>query len=174
MSELRDQQKALFQLMEPTVEHLGYELVAVELTTVLGRRTLRVSVDKPGGMVVTDCTAVSRELNPLLDVEDPLKGAFDLEVSSPGDDRPLQRTSDFLRFAGFTARVRLEKGEGRRNFKGVLGGLSGDDLTIDVDGTEHVLPLSQVERAHLVLTLDEYLALAADPPDRVQLQGENR
>ncbi len=174
MSELRDQQQALFQLLEPTVEHLGYELVAVELTTVLGRRTLRVSVDKPDGMQVHDCTAVSRELNPLLDVENPLQGAFDLEVSSPGDERPLQRPSDFARFAGFTARVRLEKGEGRRNFKGVLGGLMGDALTLDVDGTEHVVPLSQVERAHLVLTLDEYLALAADPPERVQLQGENR
>ena len=174
MSELRDQQRSLFQLIEPTIEQLGYELVAVELTTVLGRRTLRVSIDKPGGMKVQDCTAVSRELNPLLDVEDPLSGAFDLEVSSPGDERPLQRPGDFVRFAGYTARVRLEKGDGRRNYKGVLRGLAGDDLTLDVDGTEHTVPLSLVERAHLVLSLDEYLALAENPPERVQLQGENR
>ena len=164
----------MFQLLEPTVDQLGYELVAVELTTVLGRRTLRVSVDQPAGMKVVDCTRVSRELSPVLDAEEPLQGAFDLEVSSPGDERPLQRPGDFIRFAGYTARVRLEKGEGRRRFKGVLKGLEGDDLTIEVDGEALTVPLSQVERAHLVLTLDEYLALAADPPDRVQIQGENR
>ena len=160
--------------MEPTVRRQGYELVAVELTGVGGRRTLRVSVDHPGGIGVKDCSKVSRALSPLLDVEDPLSGAFDLEVSSPGDERPIQRPSDFLRFAGYTARVKLEKGEGRRRYKGVLLGLEGTDLKIQVDGEEHRLPLVEVERAHLVLTLDEYLALAEDPPPRVRLQGEIR
>jgi ribosome maturation factor RimP len=174
MSEIRDQQQDLFRLMEPTVGQLGYELVAVELTTVLGRRTLRVSVDRPGGMKMGDCSKVNRALSPLLDVEDPLTGAFDLEVSSPGDERPLQKPEDFARFVGYTAKIRLEKGDGRRRFKGQLLGLDGDKLRLRVDGTEHLVAFSQVERAHLVLTLDEYLALGADPPDRVQLLGENR
>lgn len=160
--------------MDPTVDRLGFELVAVEITTVLGRRTLRISVDRPGGLKVQDCTSVSRALSPLLDVEDLLQGAFDLEVSSPGDERPIQRSEDFNRFSGFKAKVRLEKGEGRRRFTGILRGLEGDDLRLEVDGEEQVLPLSQVVRAYLVLSLDETLALAAHPPGRAQLQGENR
>ena len=94
-------QQSLYTLMEPSVSEQGYELVAVELTTVEGRRTLRVSIDKPGGIVVEDCTRINRALSTILDVEDPLDGAYDLEVSSPGLERPIQKLHDFERFCAF-------------------------------------------------------------------------
>lgn len=160
MSIRRDLQNQLFELMEPTVVDLGCELVAVELTTVEGRRTLRISIDKPGGIIVEDCTRVNRSLSAMLDVEDPLEGAYDLEVSSPGLERPLQRSSDFDRFCGYRVRVQLEKeAPGRRRFTGILKTVDSGTLHIDVDGEEFELSLELVEKAHLLLEIDEHRAL---------------
>lgn len=160
MSIRRDLQNQLFELMEPTVVDLGCELVAVELTTVEGRRTLRISIDKPGGIIVEDCTRVNRSLSAMLDVEDPLEGAYDLEVSSPGLERPLQRSSDFDRFCGYRVRVQLEKeAPGRRRFTGILKAVDSGTLHIAVDGEEFELSLELVEKAHLLLEIDEHRAL---------------
>ena len=160
MSVRRDLQAQLFELMEPTVVDLGCELVAVEMTTVEGRRTMRISIDKPGGIIVEDCTKVNRSLSALLDVEDPLEGAYDLEVSSPGLERPLQRDEDFQRFCGYRVRVQLEKeAPGRRRFTGTLNAMEAGFIQVDVDGEEFQLSLDMVEKAHLLLEIDEHRAL---------------
>jgi ribosome maturation factor RimP len=160
MSTRRELQNQLFQIMEPTVADMGCELVAVEMTTVEGRRTMRISIDKPGGIVVKDCSQINRSLSAMLDVEDPLEGAYDLEVSSPGLERPVQKTSDFERFCGYRARVQLEKdAPGRRRFTGTLKPADTGFIQMDVDGEEIQLALELVEKAHLLLEIDEHRAL---------------
>ncbi len=151
-------------LLEDLVRDEGYELVAVVLTTSHGRRTLRLHIDQPGGVSVGDCTRISRLLNPVLDVEEPITGSYDLEVSSPGMDRPVQQRADFARFEGYSIKLRLEPGAGPRRLTGVLRGLEGDDLLIE--RTDHVrrINLEAIERANLVLDLDEYRALSGLGP----------
>ena len=99
MSVLSDLQNRLFEIVEPTVVRLGCELVAVEMRGVDGRRTIRVSVDSDEGLTMGLCADVNRALSAMLDVEDPVDGAYDLEVSSPGIERPVQRWQDFVDFA---------------------------------------------------------------------------
>lgn len=171
--DLRLQQQELFEILDPTVDRAGFELVAVEWTTVLGRRTLRISVDgarlTPNGL-----GALSRQISPLLDAEGLIDDAYDLEVSSPGIDRPVQRPTDFNRFVGFRVKITLEPGEGRRRFKGLLRGIDQGVVTVDVDGTDHALLFDRIERANLVLDLDEYKKLGEDPPPRVDRPGGSR
>jgi len=153
-------QQSLYTLLEPSVLEQGYELVAVELTTVEGRRTLRISIDKPGGIVVEDCTRINRALSTILDVEDPLDGAYDLEVSSPGLERPIQKLHDFERFCGYRVRIQLEKdAPGRRRFTGTLGPADSGFIQVNVDGEEFQLSLEMVEKAHLLLEIEEHRAL---------------
>jgi len=167
MSQLSHDQNAIFELIEPTIERAGFELVAVEMTSVGGRRTLRVSVDKPVGMTGNALASLSRQLSPFLDAEDPIDGAYDLEVSSPGIDRPVQRRSDFERFSGYQIKITLEPGDGRRRFKGELQGIEKGLVRVDVDGVVHELDFDRIERANLVLDLDEYQRLGEDPPPRL-------
>ncbi len=141
---------ALEALLEPAVSRLGYELVGVEYHG--GRRALlRVYIDREGGVSVEDCQRVSRQVSGLLDVEDPIPGPYTLEVSSPGLDRPLFREADFRRFAGRVVRIRTDVPlEGRRNFRGVLRGLRGGEVLVEVDGIELALPVERIEQARLV------------------------
>lgn len=163
--ELLQLQSRLFQLLEPAALGLGHELVAVELVTVNGRRTMRVSVDRPGGVAFGELSRLSHALSALLDVEDPVNGAYDLEVSSPGIDRPLQRPADFARFVGFRARIQLLPDHARRRYTGVLRGVDAGAVVLEMDGALHRLDLAAVQRAQLVLDLAEYEALAhALPP----------
>lgn len=146
-------------LLEPAVERLGYDLVAIELLG--GRRALlRLSIDAPGGVGIGDCSRVTHRLGPILDEADPLPGAYDLEVSSPGIDRPVQKLADFARFGGLRARLVLQEGLPRRRYTGALQGVEGDEVKIEVDGEIFSLPFDQIERANLVLELTEYQALA--------------
>jgi ribosome maturation factor RimP len=162
MSITSDLQRKIF-----LVQRTGHELVAVLLTSVGGRRTLRVCVDRPGGIEVGELSRLSRAISPLLDVEDPISGAYDLEVSSPGIERPLQRLSDYQRFTGFTARILLHEGQARRRFKGPLTGLSDGLVGIQVDQVDYRIDPAHIEKANLVLSLDEYKRLGEDPPPRV-------
>jgi ribosome maturation factor RimP len=147
-------------LVESAVERLGYDLVAVEWVSDGRGLILRLSIDAPGGIGADDCAHVSHHVSQLLDEHDPIEGSYTLEVSSPGIDRPLQRTSDFVRFVGYRAKVRLVEGHPRRRFTGVLRGVEGDTVRILVDGQEYTFPVDAVEKAHLVLDLDEYQRLA--------------
>ena len=150
-------QNFLDALLAPAVEAAGYRLVRLRL---MGgkRRTLQVMAERPdGGMDVEDCARLSRTLSEVLEAADPLADEYVLEVSSPGIDRPLTASADFVRFAGHEARVELARGiEGRKRFKGMLIGLDGEDVVMDVAdeaGTRRVrLPYCDIADAKLVLT----------------------
>jgi ribosome maturation factor RimP len=135
-------------ILEPTLAGMGFELVDLQVSN--RGRFLRVFMDKPGGITVDDCAAVSRHLSRLLEVE----GVdYDrLEVSSPGLDRPLRRPADFERFAGHRVdvKMRLADATGRRRYVGLLRGMDGVAASVEVDGAAVSLPLDGMERARLV------------------------
>jgi ribosome maturation factor RimP len=139
----------LVKLIEATVSGLGYELVDCERS---GRGLLRVFIDKPEGISVDDCQAVSNQLTRLFLVENVDYGR--LEVSSPGLDRLLKKESDFARFAGEKARLKLRVPmAGRKNFAGVIGKVSNGVLELDVDGGQVKIDLTNLDKARLVPTL---------------------
>ena len=142
----------LASLFEPVIESMGYELVGVEFISGGGHGTLRVYIDCDRGITVDDCAAISHQVSGILDVEEPIRQAYDLEVSSPGLDRPLFKLADFERFAGRTAKIRLAVArDGRRNFRGELKGVDDAGLVrIEVDGEEYRLPHADIARANLV------------------------
>lgn len=134
--------------MEPTLVGLGFELVDMQVSS--RGRFLRIFMDKPGGITVDDCAAVSRHLSRVLEVE-----GIDydrLEISSPGLDRPLRKPADFARFAGqrVDVRMRLADASGRRRYVGLLRGIEGATATVDVDGAPVALQLDGMDRARLV------------------------
>ena len=139
---------AIEAVVEPVVAGMGYELV--ELQSANGGRMLRLFIDKPGGIDVEDCAAVSRQLSRVFEVEGI---EYDrLEVSSPGLDRPLRKGSDFARVAGHKADVRMRRPDatGRRRFVGVLRGADDASVALELEGQTVRLALDQVERARLV------------------------
>ncbi len=134
--------------VEPTLAGLGYELVDAQAGN--HGRFLRIFIDKPGGITVDDCADVSRHLSRFLAVEGV---EYDrLEVSSPGLDRPLRKPEDFARFAGMKAELRMSRAQpdGRKRFVGVLQGIDGAVVKMEVDGAQVALELEGVERAKLV------------------------
>jgi ribosome maturation factor RimP len=142
---------------------MGFEIVRVVVTN--GRqRTLQVMADRADGSLISveDCAEISHALSAIFDVEEPLNGAYDLEVSSAGIDRPLTRPKDFTTFAGFEAKVETKAPlAGRKRFRGLLKGVSANgDVMIDVDGQEMALPMDEIGNAKLVLT-DALIAATA-------------
>jgi ribosome maturation factor RimP len=140
------------EVILPPIEGAGYELVDVQWKHEAGGWVLRVFVDKESGIGHADCERVSRELSAVLDVHDIIPHAYTLEVSSPGLERPLVTAAHFRRFLGKKARVRLHQGiEGRRNYAGAIVAVDGEagQVTLEVDGREHVLPLADLDRANL-------------------------
>ncbi|MCU0766489.1 MAG: ribosome maturation factor RimP [Gammaproteobacteria bacterium] len=149
---MRQAPDRLVGLVERVVGPMGYELVGVQLQ---GRGAagmlLRVFIDHADGITLDDCAAVSHQLSGALDVEDPIRERYTLEVSSPGLDRPLFTLADYERFAGHRAKLRLARlADGRRNFAGVLRGASGGRIRIEVDGQVLEFPHGDVESARLV------------------------
>lgn len=141
----------LRQLLEPAVTLMGCELVAIEYFPQGGGSTLRIYIDREGGITVDDCERVSRQVSAVLDVEDPISGHYMLEVSSPGLDRPLTSARDFERFSGHEVKLRTDiPVDGQRNFKGLLQGVRDGQVVLDVDGREVALPLGRIEKARLV------------------------
>jgi ribosome maturation factor RimP len=149
------------ELIEPTLHDMGFELVRV-LMSGGQRPTLQVMVERLDQEPVTldHCAEVSHALSAVLDVADPLPGAYRLEVTSPGLDRPLVRRADYERFAGFEARLETELPiEGRRRFRGRLLGLADDQVRLALPEGETSIPFDAIKKAKLVLT-DELLAAA--------------
>jgi len=142
--------------IEPSLEAMGYRLVRVVI--IGGRRpTLQVMAERldDEAMTVDDCAQISHLVSAILDVADPIAGAYMLEISSPGIDRPLVRAQDYDRFSGFEARVELARPiEGRKRFRGRLLGISAGDVRLATETGEMTLPLAEVVRAKLVLTDD--------------------
>lgn len=145
-------------LAGPIAERLGLELVEVQFVREHGRHILRVAIDKPGGVGIADCEAVSRALDAALDAQDPIPHSYALEVSSPGIERPLKKPADFVRFAGRTAVVRLfAPWLGRKRWTGRLAGLSAaGEVLLVPDGAEQpvAIPAAAVSRARLVFDSD--------------------
>lgn len=142
----------LAQLFEPVIETMGYELVGVEFERGGGHGTLRVYIDRDDGVTLDDCAAISHQISGILDVEEPIQQAYDLEISSPGIDRPLFKLADYERFAGQTAKIKLAVAlQGRKNFKGELQGVADSKwVSIKVDGETFDLRFADIARANLV------------------------
>jgi ribosome maturation factor RimP len=151
----------------PSLEHMGFELVRVAVTG-RDRPTVQVMADRADGSLITvdDCEQISRQLSAVLDVEDPLAGAWMLEVSSAGIDRPLTRAKDWNRFAGHLARVETQfPVNGRKRYSGIVMGADAADARLRLDdGTEVALKLRDIRRAKLVLT--DALIEATTPTSR--------
>ena len=141
----------LAKLLEPTVEGLGYELIDIEVRLGGKGGLLRLFIDKPDGIDLDDCEQVSLAVSALLDVEDPVPGNYNLEVSSPGLDRKLTKIEHFQRFEGETVKVQMRFPiEGRRRFRGTLVTSDEDNIVVEVDGESHSLPLKTIDTARLV------------------------
>ncbi|NLG58565.1 MAG: ribosome maturation factor RimP [Gammaproteobacteria bacterium] len=173
---MADKATTIGELLAPTVEALGLELLGVEYLPMPGGSLLRVYIDRPGapagaevdgeGVTVDDCEAVSREVSAQLDVEDPISGNYTLEVSSPGLDRPLFAPAHFERFRGQLVKIGLKlPQEGRRRLQGRILGVQGDGVRVDVDGNEFEVAFGNVDRARLVPDW-EALGLAPAKKDR--------
>jgi ribosome maturation factor RimP len=153
----------LAALLAPTLHDLGFELVQVRLTGGQ-RRTLQVMaepLDHTAGMTVDDCAEISHAISAVLDVADPIDGAYSLEVSSPGIDRPLVRPADFVRFAGHEIKAELDQPHaGRKRLAGRLDGLDAEEnVVIEIEGDEWRIPFARIKKAKLVLT-DALIAAA--------------
>jgi ribosome maturation factor RimP len=155
---MRKDLQELWLIAEPYVRDAGFDLIEVQSGREQGGWIVRLFIDSPAGTEAgvvshTDCERVSRDVSAALDVADPIPHAYQLEVSSPGLDRPLRREKDFARFVGRNARVRLaeDKGvEGRRNFSGTIRGASNGHVEIECDGRSYLLPIDDVAKANLV------------------------
>jgi len=141
----------LYVLIEPVVTALGFELWGLEFHGQPRHSLLRIYIDHENGITVDDCQSVSQQVAGVLDVEDPIKGDYTLEVSSPGMDRPIYTLEQFQRFVGQQVNVRVGRAlQGRRKFKGPLRAVEGDDVVIEVDGAEVRVPMDAIEQARLV------------------------
>ena len=148
-------------IVEPVIAGLGYRLVRVKLSASNGA-TLQIMAERPDGtMTIEDCERLSQDLSPALDVEDPISQAYNLEISSPGIDRPLVRRSDFERAVGQSAKVEMARPVGgRKHFKGVIAAIEGDAVRFALDAMpkpgkdtgEALLPLADIGEAKLMLS----------------------
>jgi ribosome maturation factor RimP len=173
------------QVIEGPVQGLGFRLVRVKVTNTNGC-TVQIMAERPDGTFsIDDCEAVSRAISPVLDVDDPVGTAYNLEISSPGIDRPLVRVSDFARWAGYEAKIELSPPlDGRKRFRGILGAPDVEKLTVPIDlpdvkeglPSRVDLPLRDLAEAHLVLTdelIRESLRRGGPPADDADALDED-
>jgi len=143
--------KALEEMLSPAISALGYEMWGIEYIQQGRGVLLRIYIDAEKGISVTDCSRVSQRVAGILDVEDPIKGHYDLEVSSPGLDRPLFTLEQFSQYIGEAVQIRLNmKLDGRKRFKGNIIEVSGDSLVISEDDNSRAIPTDMIEQARLV------------------------
>ena len=147
--------RRIAEIIQPMMESMGYELVRIRLMS--GKATtLQIMAQKPDGTIeVDDCAEISTAVSALLDVEDPILDAYELEVSSPGIDRPLTRVKDFAQWEGYEAKIETDELiDGRRRFKGQLAGTEGDEILIEIEEGTIGLKFEWLSDAKLVLTDD--------------------
>ena len=176
------------QIVEPVLEDLGFRLVRVKVQGGGSDRIVQLMAERPDGSITIDeCETISKQISPVLDVADPITGAYRLEISSPGIDRPLVRPSDFEDWAGHEARIELSEAiDGRKRFKGELEGFEDGEVRIKADTGEHGiqhlgLPVHLISDAKLVLTdelIREALARAKErhskrPGDGAELDEDD-
>lgn len=144
-------EQKLTELLRPAVEETGKSLLGVEFISAGNNSILRLFIDHENGINVDDCAEVSRQVGAVLDVEDPISSEYNLEVSSPGVDRPLFELAHFQEVIGETVNLKLSMPlNGRRKFKGPLVGIENDTLIVEVDGIDYELVISNVDKANLV------------------------
>ncbi|NTU70381.1 MAG: ribosome maturation factor RimP [Coriobacteriia bacterium] len=132
----------------------GFELVAIEQTGGKGVPVLRVLLDREGGITLDQVAEANEWVSELLDAQEPFSGPYTLEVSSPGVDRPLVKPADFVRFAGEDVHIKTAASESRKSWHGVLIGMEGDDIVIDVEGERVTIPFDTVQKARLKGVVD--------------------
>jgi ribosome maturation factor RimP len=157
----------LVELLDPAAEAAGYEIVRLRLMGGEMSRRLQIMAETPAGdMNVEDCARLSRALSDILDPADPISGDYTLEVSSAGIDRPLTRLKDFVTYEGLEARIELDRvAEGRKRFRGILVGVEGDQVAIDLEGEAEtaLVPFAWIVEAKLILN-DQLMQRGADDP----------
>ncbi|MFQ5563579.1 MAG: ribosome maturation factor RimP [Parvularculaceae bacterium] len=174
-------EKRIETIIAPVIAATGFELVRVRITGSR-RKTVQVMAERPDRtMTAEDCAMLSRALSPALDEAGPIGGAYTLEVSSPGIDRPLTRAEDFDEWRGFEARLELNRTiEGRKRFRGVLAGVENDQVAFDIEGEEETafIPLAWIANAKLVLTDDlvreSLKAAEAAPHEKETSNGDHQ
>ncbi|WP_293899161.1 ribosome maturation factor RimP [Phenylobacterium sp.] len=147
----------LLELLDPVAEAQAYEIVRLRLMGGSETRRLQIMAERAsdGDMVVEDCARLSRAISEVLDAADPIAGEYTLEVSSPGVDRPLTRLKDFAAYEGYEVKLELDRlAEGRKRFRGMLAGIEGEQVGIDLEGEEEtaMVPFAWILEAKLVLT----------------------
>ena len=171
--------EGLAKIIEPEVKNLGYELVRVAMIGGTSDPTLQVMAERPDTrqLDLTDCERISRRLDEVLDLCDPIEGSYRLEVSSPGIDRPLTRLKDYQDWAGHEARLTLrEASEGRKQFSGTLEGVDQQNVKLtDKSGQQRTLPFSEISSAKLLLTdklINATAPLSTEGADSIQTVEE--
>ena len=148
------------ELFQPTLNYLGYELYDLALTGVAGHTTLRVQIDRPQGVTLDDCERVSKSLSALLDQADPLPTRYDLEVSSPGAERPLRNLDEYRRFIGRRANVRYRLGDSEQVAEGRLTAVSEQMIELQLGDGKHkkivAIPLTDILSARLAVDLSRH------------------
>ena len=148
-------EQRLTEMLTPSVEDLGYELVGIEYIRAGKHSTLRIYIDQEEGILVDDCAAVSRQVSAIMDVEDPITNEYTLEVSSPGLERPLFSAAHYQAFIGEEVKVQLRMPiQNRRRWKGIISSVDGEIICINVDGSEERFALSNIQKANIVPKFD--------------------
>lgn len=142
--------EAIEKMIKPSIESMGYEFVGADIHGEGRATTIRVYIDKPGGVNADDCGEVSHQISAIFDVEEPYTSAYRLEVSSPGLCRPLFTLADFKRFVGEKAKITLSKAKnGQRHFTGTLGQVREKEIILQTENQAVVLDFQQIEKANL-------------------------
>ncbi|MDH2923987.1 ribosome maturation factor RimP [Nicoletella semolina] len=144
-------EQKLQDLVEASIEAMGFELVGVECQRTGRFLTVRLYIDKEGGVTIDDCGEVSHQVSAIFDVEDPIADKYTLEVSSPGLDRPLFTSAHYQRFVGRDIVIHLRIPVlDRRKWQGTLLNIDGDLITLNVEGNEHIFALGNIQKANLI------------------------
>ncbi len=148
-------EQTLTQMLTPPVEALGFEMVGIEFVRAGKHSILRVFIDHEKGIDVDDCADVSHQVSAVLDVEDPINTEYNLEVSSPGMDRPLFTEAHYERFVGEIISIRLSVPmDNRRNFKGTLLNCENGQISVEVDGETFLIAIANIDKGNLVPTFE--------------------
>ena len=156
--------QAVRALIAPSLADIGYEVVRV-MTIGAERVTLQIMAERldEDKMTVEDCASISRTVSAIFDVEDPIIGAYTLEISSPGLDRPLVRKKDFERYSGLEAKIELHQAlNGQRRYSGMLAGYADGIVTIITENGATNLPFEEIDKAKLIITDDLLAAGSAE------------
>ena len=151
---LSKKEQQLLDALAPRAEQEGVEIVTVEVAGAKKAPTIRVYIDTPDGVSFDELSSAQAWINDLMDELDPFPGAYTLEVSSPGIDRPLRTAEHFARFVGDTAVLKTQPVDGRGSWTGAISSVEGDVVVLDVDGAEARIPMDTIKRAHLKGTID--------------------